>query len=58
MLVSPTDEGRRLNAELVENRRTGMEELLAGFTKSERKALADGMEKLVAALDAMVAVTA
>lgn len=56
VLVHPTDEGRRLNAELVENRRTGMDELLAGFTKSERKALADGMERLVAALDAMVAV--
>ena len=53
--VHPTAEGRRLNAELVANRRTGMEELLAGFTRAERRALADGMEKLVAALDAMVA---
>ena len=53
--VHATAEGRRLNAELTENRRTGMDELLAGFTKAERRALADGMEKLVAALDAMVA---
>jgi DNA-binding MarR family transcriptional regulator len=52
--VHATPEGRRLNAELTENRRTGMEELLAGFTRAERRALADGMEKLVAALDSMV----
>jgi DNA-binding MarR family transcriptional regulator len=53
--VHATDEGRRLNTEMLESRRTGMDELLAGFTKAERRALADGMEKLVAALDAMVA---
>lgn len=56
--VHATAEGQRLAAELLENRRTGMEELLASFTAAERRALADGMEKLVAALDRMVAVTA
>ena len=55
--VQATAEGRRLNAELLVNRRTGMDELLAGFTKAERRALADGMEKLVGALDRMVAVS-
>ena len=53
--VHASEEGKRLNAELLENRRTGMDELLAGFTKAEQRALADGMEKLVTALDAMVA---
>jgi len=53
--VHASDEGRRLHAELLANRRSGMDELLAGFTRAERRALADGMEKLVAALDAMVA---
>jgi DNA-binding MarR family transcriptional regulator len=56
--VSATDDGRALYEEIVASRREGMFELLADFTPAQRAALADGMEKLVAALDRMVAVSA
>lgn len=52
--VSATDEGRALYEEILAARRSGMVELLAGFSPAERRALADGMEKLVAAVDQMV----
>jgi DNA-binding MarR family transcriptional regulator len=54
--VSATAAGRELYDEIVTSRRDGMFELLADFTVAERRTLADGMEKLVAALDRMVSV--
>jgi DNA-binding MarR family transcriptional regulator len=56
--VSATDEGRALYEEIVTSRRVGMEELLADFPVADRRALADGMEQLVAALDRYVTVSA
>lgn len=53
--VSVTDAGRALYDEIVASRRQGMVELLASFSAAERRALADGMEQLVAALDEYVA---
>jgi DNA-binding MarR family transcriptional regulator len=54
--VSPTDAGRALYDEIVASRRTGMLELLADLSPAEQRAIADGMERLVAALDRYVAV--
>jgi DNA-binding MarR family transcriptional regulator len=56
--VSATDEGRAKYDEIVTSRRAGMEELLSDFSRADLRSLADGMEKLVAALDAMVSVEA
>jgi len=56
--VSATDAGRAKYDEIVSSRRAGMIDLLAGFTDAERRSLADGMEKLVAALDELVSVSA
>ena len=55
--VSPTDAGRELYDEIVASRRTGMVELLADLSPAEQRAIADGMEALVAALDRYVAVS-
>lgn len=56
--VTATPEGRARYEEIVQSRRAGMVDLLAGFSVTERRALADGMEKLVAALDDLVSVDA
>ena len=55
--VSPTDDGRALYEEILRSRRSGMLELLADLSPSEQRAIADGMEALVAALDRYVAVS-
>ena len=52
--VSATDEGRELYDEIVSSRRAGMVELLADLSSAEQRAIADGMEALVAALDRYV----
>jgi DNA-binding MarR family transcriptional regulator len=55
--VSPTDDGRALYEEIVASRRTAMLVLLADLSPAEQRAIADGMEALVAALDRYVAVS-
>jgi DNA-binding MarR family transcriptional regulator len=55
VMVEPTADGRALHEELAASRQAAMRELLAGFTAAERRQLADGMERLVAALDEFVA---
>ncbi len=55
--VSPTDDGRALFEEILESRRSGMLELLTDLSPAEQRAIADGMEALVAALDRYVAVS-
>jgi DNA-binding MarR family transcriptional regulator len=56
--VAPTDDGRVLYEEILGSRRAGMLELLADLSPAERRAIADGMESLVAALDRYVTVSA
>jgi DNA-binding MarR family transcriptional regulator len=55
--VSSTDDGRALYDEILASRRAGMIELLADLSVAEQRAIADGMEALVAALDRYVAVS-
>lgn len=52
--VSPTDDGRALYDEIVASRRSGMLDLLSDLSVTERRAIADSMEALVAALDRYV----
>lgn len=56
--VSATKAGRELYDEIRESRRAGMLDLLADLTPAEQRAIAEGMEALVAALDRYVAVSA
>jgi DNA-binding MarR family transcriptional regulator len=54
VLVRATALGRRRHEELTASRRASMVEMIAGIELQERRNLADGMEQLVAALDAFV----
>jgi DNA-binding MarR family transcriptional regulator len=52
--VSATAAGESLYDEIADSRRAGMLDLLAGLSAAEQRAIADGMEQLIAALDAYV----
>lgn len=52
--VAATEEGERRYAELADSRRASMMEMIAGMSLADRRKLAEGMEALVAALDAFV----
>lgn len=54
VIVEATADGRALHDELMASRQEAMRQLLARFSAAERRALADGMERLVAALDEYV----
>lgn len=56
--VCATADGCALYDEILASRRAGMLELLADLSPAERRAIADGMEALVGALDRYVAVSA
>lgn len=52
--VAATEEGKRRYEELADSRRASMMEMIAGMSLADRRKLAEGMEALVAALDAFV----
>ena len=54
VVVRATAEGRARHEELIANRRASMVEMIAAIPVETRRNLADGMEELVAALDAFV----
>ena len=54
VMVRATPLGRARYDELAASKRASMVEMIAGIPLADRRALADGMEQLVAALDAFV----
>ena len=49
--VTPTERGRKIHADVVQRRREVLIDIMAKFPPEERTALADTLEKFVAALD-------